>query len=211
VLARTHSIHVLTATAIELDLHAPSMLHGKKLFQRLFHAFETVLNKSFAWVFIDLKNPKDLLAGPISKHAPILRQVKPTVTRLPGMRTPVIEPAMELSDPYHAEEVFEWLGLISLESPRVSVADSMDPFLSRYEVPSLATAEEIDSPIRTTNLVKLEWKGLASADFITHLYVAARRQTLKSWCALSASTFDERHYTVLSMGPQDVLCWETWD
>lgn len=39
---------------IEIDLRLPSMLHGKKGFERIVWAFKNVLNKSLAWLFYDL-------------------------------------------------------------------------------------------------------------------------------------------------------------
>ncbi|KAF1817212.1 hypothetical protein P152DRAFT_11552 [Eremomyces bilateralis CBS 781.70] len=205
--------HKKVRFAIELDLRAPSMLHGKKGFQRLLHALENVLNSSITFLFLDLQKPHDQLAGPISKHAPILRQVTPTITHLPRTRTPVIEPAMDLTNPLHATELLEWLGLVALESPRVSADDDMDRYLSRYDVPTLGREVDLgeSAATRTADLVKLEWKGLASAEFITGMYVAARRRTMGSWCAVGAGMFDGRDYTVLSIGGEDVLCWECWD
>ena len=41
-------------TVIEIDLRLPSMLHGKKGFERIVWAFKNVLNKSLAWLFHDL-------------------------------------------------------------------------------------------------------------------------------------------------------------
>lgn len=48
--------------AIELNLRLPSMLHGKKGFERIVWAFKNVLNQSLAWLFCDL-DPKDLNDG----------------------------------------------------------------------------------------------------------------------------------------------------
>lgn len=45
----------LTITAvIQLNLRLPSMLHGKKGFERVAWAFKNVLNQSLAWLFCDL-------------------------------------------------------------------------------------------------------------------------------------------------------------
>ena len=40
-------------SAIELDLRQPSMLHGKKGFERVVWAFKNVLNHSVTWLFHD--------------------------------------------------------------------------------------------------------------------------------------------------------------
>lgn len=39
---------------IELNLRLPSMLHGKKGFERIVWAFKNVLNQSLTWLFCDL-------------------------------------------------------------------------------------------------------------------------------------------------------------
>ena len=40
---------------IELNLRLPSMLHGKKGFQRIEWAFKNVLNEHVPWLFFDLE------------------------------------------------------------------------------------------------------------------------------------------------------------
>ena len=40
---------------IELNLRLPSMLHGKKGFQRIEWAFKNVLNEHVSWLFFDLE------------------------------------------------------------------------------------------------------------------------------------------------------------
>lgn len=39
---------------VELNLRLPSMLHGKKGFQRIEWAFKNVLNNPVTWLFFDL-------------------------------------------------------------------------------------------------------------------------------------------------------------
>lgn len=42
-------------TALELNFRLPSMLHGKKGFDRILWAFKNVLDQSLAWLFCDLE------------------------------------------------------------------------------------------------------------------------------------------------------------
>lgn len=44
------------STVVELNLRLPSMLHGKKGFERIVWAFKNVLNQSVAWLFYDLES-----------------------------------------------------------------------------------------------------------------------------------------------------------
>lgn len=62
-------------------------------------------------------------------------------------------------------EIQEWLALALLEAPRICADDSIDPYLSRYEVP-----DREHCTLR--NLVKLTWKGLIPSKWITQLFIA---------------------------------------
>ncbi|KAL9038821.1 MAG: hypothetical protein Q9180_002902, partial [Flavoplaca navasiana] len=52
-------IQPLIATAIELNLRSPSMLHGKKGFDKIVWAFKNVLDNAVAWLFCDLEVKPD--------------------------------------------------------------------------------------------------------------------------------------------------------
>ena len=39
---------------VEIELRLPSMLHGKKGFDRIVYAFKNVLNTPVTWLFVDL-------------------------------------------------------------------------------------------------------------------------------------------------------------
>lgn len=45
----------LTFTVVEINLRLPSMLHGKKGFDRLVYAFTNALKTPVTWLFADLK------------------------------------------------------------------------------------------------------------------------------------------------------------
>lgn len=64
----------------------------------------------------------------------------------------------------YAVELSEWVGLLALDSPRVQAFDSIDAYLSRYEVPSHKHAQE-------TNLVRVRWRGLLPTKWITRLFL----------------------------------------
>lgn len=81
-----------------------------------------------------------------------------------------------------AIEVYEWLSMIRLESPRIEVRDQIDSYLSRYDSPQ--------GPGSTTKLDKLSWQGFISPRWLreTLAYVFATSSS-KAWFALSASQF----------------------
>ena len=53
---------ITDSTVIEIDLRQPSMLHGKKGFERIVWAFKNALNHSVAWLFYDLESGADGMA-----------------------------------------------------------------------------------------------------------------------------------------------------
>ena len=63
-----------------------------------------------------------------------------------------------------ATDLLEWLGLLSLNSPRVTFADRIDPYLSRYAVPYRDRATQQD-------LVSLKWKGFIPASWMEQLFL----------------------------------------
>ena len=69
-----------------------------------------------------------------------------------------------------ALDIYEWLGLVALQSPRVQASDNIDPYLSRYHIP--AADNEFPKPC---NLVTLSWKALLPASWVRDLFI-----TLKS-------------------------------
>ena len=79
-------------------------------------------------------------------------------------------------------EIYEWLGLVSMGSPRVQAGDTIDPFLSRYAVPvasssSAAAAgnkdqDEADlNAVAVTDMVSLTWRGLIRSTWIRLLLI----------------------------------------
>lgn len=85
-----------------------------------------------------------------------------------------------------AADTYEWLSLVRMDSPRVAAKDSIDSYLSRYEVPSLSEEPQ------EVALCRVTWQG-----FMSPIWV---RQTLvdtilsipsRSWFALSATTFSK--------------------
>ena len=63
----------------------------------------------------------------------------------------------------HAASIYEWLSLVSLNSPRVCSDDKIDSYLSRYVVPDVENA-------KTQNLVRVQWNGLLPVKWISELW-----------------------------------------
>ncbi|EHA26628.1 hypothetical protein ASPNIDRAFT_46557 [Aspergillus niger ATCC 1015] len=188
--------HAKERFIVEINLRLPSMLHGKKGFERIVWAFKNVLNQSVAWLFFDLTTS----SGGVSEDDPSLKGNQPQIINcqpiltehsnilvppLPGAEiTDESRGAAELED--HCNELSEWLAMVSLESPRVSAHDDVDPYLCRYSVPDSDNA-------KSTSLVSLKWQGLVPSRWIIELLVALLKETAPkslapyAWFALSAS------------------------
>ncbi len=48
---------ILTCTVVDVNLRHPSMVHGKRGFDRLIYAFKNVLTEPVTWLFTDLEAP----------------------------------------------------------------------------------------------------------------------------------------------------------
>lgn len=108
-------------------------------------------------------------------------------------------------------EMYEWLSLVRLQSPRISPADTIDPYLSRYEIPG-ETAEQSSAKLCTVT-----WEGI-----LAH---SCARQTLvetilampsREWFSMTVSSFsktalgDAAEVTILRPPkcPGEFLQWE---
>ena len=158
---------------MELNLRLPSMLHGKKGFERIVWACNNVLNQTVAWLFCDL-NPESESMGdnnaPIQVHHPQIVVCDPDLTHHPNILVPPLE---KLNIGVESDEedlrdlgtsVCEWLALIALDSPRLNADDTIDSYLSRYQVPDAEDA-------KSSSLVSLRWHGLVSSEWTMQLFI----------------------------------------
>ena len=181
------------SSAVEVNLRLPSMLHGRKGFERIAWAFKNVLSHSLTWLFHDfnstsengkaiaiakfLKNPvsdystaaKD---APITKHHPVTRECSPQKKITERVRAPNLSPSHSSDSDAGFEEwaleTYEWLSLVAMESPRIISEDNIDPFLSRYQVPE-------NNSEKTVNMATLTWTGFIPASWIRLLFIYLSR------------------------------------
>jgi ribonuclease P/MRP protein subunit RPP40 len=105
-------------------------------------------------------------------------------------------------------ELYEWLSLVRLQSPRIQVGDQIDPYLSRYQVPEGGDKGKV---------CKISWQGFFAPSW--------SRQTLvdiitilppKAWFSFSTTTFskglagDNNECTILRLpnSSGEYLMWE---
>jgi ribonuclease P/MRP protein subunit RPP40 len=214
---------------VTYDLRLPAMKHGKSGFSRLEWACKNVLDRSLTWLFYNF-NPssaESLAEGKetISKHAPWIYKIEPQITRLKGSLCPKLA-AGGLADLYDEDELMnllEYLDLLNLDSPRLDAKDNIDPHLSRYDVPNFGAG------VSSRDLVRVRWRGFMPPAFVRDLFVAVRRDGLKSrnraedvdmdkmegdgkeeaWFALSARGFGGKTaWTVMQFDGRETLTWE---
>ena len=158
-------------TVIEIELRKPSMLHGKKSFERLVYATKNVLNQSLMWLFCDL-NVDGGRSGssPVEQHRPAMVEGNPTYSISQNVLIPSFLQGSSdftdqtISDALDAEathEMIEWLGLVMLQSPRVLRDDDIDNYLSRYAAP--------EGRVDAASLMIIKWHGMIGARWLTRM------------------------------------------
>lgn len=179
------------SSVVELNLRLPSMLHGKKGFERIVWAFDNVLTQSMAWLFHDLESSpaqdEGDLRTPKRRNDHILKDTtgkSPIYKSQPQLKTcesqeigheqvvmpsfcengKVLEEMSEGDLQEYCGSLFEWIAMVQMNSPRVSGADDIDPYLSRYAVPDADGSAVSD-------LMSLKWHGFISSRWIMQLFV----------------------------------------
>jgi len=154
---------------------------------------------------------------PLQQYSPVTVDCAPKITAGPTVHVPRLRPPTGGSgdeDDFgaFATDIYEWLSLIQLESPRVDVKDRIDPFLSRYRPPAS------DNPSgEAETLMRISWEGFFSPSWAHKTFVqAVLAATTKSWFAYVVSGFPEslpagsRDCTILKIpGPSsEYMLWE---
>lgn len=158
--------HIKERFAVEINLRLPSMVAGRKGFERLKRAAENVLNTSTQWLFADLNGGLHADDAPITTFAPDIRAVTPST-----IQTLVTVPPMALaraSQGQYADMLFEdealefleWADLVQMGSPRVQVGNKVDPFLSRYSIPG----SELGT-FKKQEVVHVSWHGFMPTEW----------------------------------------------
>jgi ribonuclease P/MRP protein subunit RPP40 len=216
---------------VEIELRLPSMLHGKKGFDRIVYAFKNVLNTPVTWLFCDLGLTgkaslsvfkfmltiplQALKPGPLDLHFPTKLKVSPEISSDIKVNEPSLKPPTRTIPQYEGDfedfavEIHEWLSLISLNSPRIAPDDTIDPVLSRYVAPGDLT--------KSIKLVKITWRGFIAPSWVhktfSQLLFASPNN---SWFAFVVCGFGEgysgrsKDCTILKLpdSPKEYMLWE---
>lgn len=129
---------------------------------------------------LDAFNPTRCTASP-----KILQDLNITIPPLQPPESPASgSDTQNFSDA--VSEIYEWLSLIRLQSPRVSSADTIDPYLSHYEVPG-EPEEQLSSRLCT-----ITWEGFLPPKFARQLLVdTIIALPSREWFSLSMSCFSK--------------------
>lgn len=101
---------------------------------------------------------------------PSTRTCRPVVTRLESILVPSMELKVQPQDANSEDfedaslELLEWLGMLSLQSPRLSSTDAINPYLCRYDL------KERDGTT-VSPVMKITWRGFFPAKWIHELYL----------------------------------------
>ena len=127
----------------------------------------------------------DDIQASLNKHHPTIKPITPTSSLLPEVLVPssMTQP-LDLSPPptsakstLPSEEtqeslydLFEYIDMLSLCSPRILKNHRVDPFISRYVVPDEIEHGHPDSDAHVSPVRVMTWTGLISARWILQLF-----------------------------------------
>ncbi|KAI1467678.1 ribonuclease P 40kDa subunit-domain-containing protein [Daldinia caldariorum] len=174
---------------VQFDLRSPSMLHGKKGFDRLAYACKNVFNAPVTWLFHNLS--KTPVPDPLSRHYPVKYTSYPKISedisaKMPSLKPPatILSNQSRLDLDEFATDLYEWLSLVRLDSPRINVDDKIDPYLSSYAVPG-----DLDD-LSEGKLCRISWQGFVPPRWTRQTLVdVILALPAKSWFSLSTTTF----------------------
>lgn len=81
-----------------------------------------------------------------------------------------------------ATDLYEWLSLIRLQSPRIAADDVVDPYLSRYRAPPGEAGQ--------ARVCTLSWQGLFAASWLRDVVAdVVAACSPRQWVSISATGF----------------------
>lgn len=129
------------------------------------------------------------IPDPLVQFTPTNCVAKPAISdsieaKLPELKPPVefLVPAARDDFETFATEIYEWLSLVRLESPRVNPTDNIDPFLSRYQVPGE----------QRTNVRVITWEGFLAPSWSRKMLIdIITTLPTNIWFSFGTSTFSK--------------------
>ncbi|KAH6648233.1 ribonuclease P 40kDa subunit [Truncatella angustata] len=174
---------------VEYDLRNKANFPGKKGYDQLLRACDRVFDKPITWLFHRQSSTPD--PDPLLRFSPVKYTSAPFLVEELRANTPSLNmPAEALAEQGQpaldefATEVYEWLSLLRLQSPRVYTGDSIDPFLSRYSMGGgMGTLEQ-------ATLCKVSWQGFIAPGWTRQALAGIILSiSSRSWFSLSVTSF----------------------
>ena len=153
----------------------------------------------------------------MDKYSPTKFDCQPEVAETSAIRVPLFQPRTAPSDvgvddfADFTADIYEWLSLVQLGSPRVDANDRIDSYLSRYSTPEASTGSIPET------LVRISWSGFLAPSWAHKAFVqSVLAASSKSWFAFAATGFQAsmpagaRDCTVLKIPGKssEFLLWE---
>ncbi|KAI4813401.1 hypothetical protein E4T44_08326 [Aureobasidium sp. EXF-8845] len=209
--------HGASKFRIELNPRLPSMLAGKKGFDRILRAAETVFVGEISWLFYDIS-----AAGVANEDATLGKEalIKNIETKTQDMEKVLVPnfPTQISKSAYGEDdlvELLEWISLAAIGSPRIQQGDLVDEIISRYEVPSISTSSITDTTdqtstgTRTQDLTKTIFTGFMPSSFVSSIFGDAIMQFKESWFAVLVQGFEDgKAFVILKTEDDRVLSWD---
>ncbi|KAI5249681.1 hypothetical protein E4T42_05195 [Aureobasidium subglaciale] len=166
----------------EVNLRLPSMLAGKKGFERVVRAARDVFTGEISWLFYDKStfgvDAEDDSLG-VNSH---VENVVPETMDMENVCTPHWPKDMGKKAQDDVMEVLEWLTLAAISSPRIQQADVVDEIISRYEPPKESSPQ---------NITKTSFTGFLPARFVADAFAKAVITSQGEWFAVLVQGFGD--------------------
>lgn len=118
-------------------------------------------------------------------------EVQPAVASLGLIQQPSLNIAYEAEPTKYNEnieeyatDIYEWISLARLQSPRIASNDNIDGYLSRYQVPNRSEPD--------INMWKISWSGFIDPTWFRKLLIGMMKGCpSQSWFSLTALGFEQ--------------------
>ena len=184
---------------IQIDLKHESFKHGTKLYDRAKWCFQNTLTDSFEFYIssVDSNGSNFQLSF---ENLELISQSRNHIFK--NIKTPLFEllnfDLNTNSGLETATELFEWIGMVLNDSPRLNVSDSPDPYISYYSVPE---------PYAPLDIYSHSIIGLLSKETILHIVKDLEFKVLNNqldWFCLSRWGFRDSYGVGGQAGEDDI-------
>ncbi|KAF9140010.1 hypothetical protein BG015_001834 [Linnemannia schmuckeri] len=177
---------------VEIELNKPAMVPGKPGFERIKWCFENTFTAQFSMLFasvdpqgvsLPLEFPESARATSMTfniQSSSLNNIVIPDATPIRTIGKNDLRWRRSVSD------LYEWIGLASMQSDRIMFGDNIDPFLCVYSPPTPTTTDE-QQDLKPSSGCLIEISGLIPSQGIVRILEALRSLLDSSNLTLSSA------------------------